>query len=79
MAVKKGDGQTSRAKAQPKPVPVQSATGKYNAVELAKAARTRFGVSPELVSVALQQAGKSSVTVDEAKIIIDKFKERKVQ
>ena len=68
-------GGTQDAKKQdPKPN-----DGKYSVADLAGAARTRFGATPELVTVALQAEGKTEATVSEAEAIIKKFMERKVQ
>lgn len=49
----------------------------YSAAELA-ANHRMFGVNRDIVVAALKQAGKTFATVTEAKVIIDKYKSRKV-
>ena len=49
----------------------------YSAEELA-ANHRMFGVNRDIVVAALKQAGKTFATVSEAKVIIDKYKSRKV-
>lgn len=49
----------------------------YPAAELANNSKL-FGTSREIVVVALRLAGKESATITEAKAIIDKFKNQKV-
>lgn len=49
----------------------------YSAAELA-ANHRMFGVNRDIVVAALKQAGKTFATVSEAKVIIDKYKSRKV-
>lgn len=51
----------------------------YSVVDLISAARSSFGVPPEIVSAAMKIAGKDKATIDEAKQIIKEFKERKVR
>lgn len=51
----------------------------YKASELAAQARTLFGTTPEVVSVALRFAGKQAATVAEARAIVKAFLEREVK
>jgi hypothetical protein len=51
----------------------------YSIAELAGAARTQFGVPPEVVTVALKTAGKTSAALEEAKLIVAAFLEREVK
>lgn len=50
----------------------------YSADELANNAKL-FGTSREIVVVALRKAGKKSATFEEAKSIVDKFKNKEVK
>lgn len=50
----------------------------YSAEELAENHMV-FNTSYEIVAVALRQAGKESATVEEAKQIIEKFKNKEVK
>ena len=50
----------------------------YSASELA-ANHKMFGVNRDIVVVALRKAGKTSATVQEAKTIINKFKNKEVK
>ena len=51
----------------------------YKAAELAAQARTQFGTTPEVVSVALRVADKKTATVAEAQAIVKEFLEREVK
>ncbi|MDE7054750.1 MAG: hypothetical protein K2O84_08055 [Oscillospiraceae bacterium] len=51
----------------------------YKATELAAQSRPLFGTTPEVVSVALREAGKKAATVTEAKAIVAAFLEREVK
>ena len=50
----------------------------YSVAELANAARSRFGTTPEVVTVALKTAGKDKATVAETKLLIKALIGRKV-
>ncbi len=50
----------------------------YKVNELAAKARQIFGTTPEVVTVALNSAGKEMATVDEAKATVKAFLEREV-
>lgn len=50
----------------------------YTAEELADAHKA-FGTFREIVVVALRQAGKKTATFTEAKVIIEKFKNKEVK
>lgn len=50
----------------------------YKVNELAAKARQIFGTTPEVVTVALNSAGKVIATVDEAKATVKAFLEREV-
>lgn len=50
----------------------------YKVDELAAKARQIFGTTPEVVTVALNSAGKETATVDEAKAAVKAFLEREV-
>lgn len=50
----------------------------YTAAELANNAKF-LGTSREIVVVALRLAGKESATIEEAKAIVDKFKNKEVK
>lgn len=51
----------------------------YKATELAAQSRPLFGTTPEVVSVALREAGKKTASVAEAKAIVTAFLEREVK
>lgn len=51
----------------------------YKVNELAAKARQIFGTTPEVVTVALNSAGKETATVDEAKKAVKAFLEREVK
>jgi len=51
----------------------------YSAKDLANAARSKFGVPPEVVTVALKTAGKEKLPLDEAREIVTAFLQREVQ
>ncbi len=51
----------------------------YQVKELAAKARQIFGTTPEVVTVALESAGKKTATVDEAKTTVKAFLEREVK
>lgn len=51
----------------------------YKAAELAAQSRSLFDTTPEVVSVALREAGKKTATVTEAKAIVAAFLEREVK
>lgn len=51
----------------------------YKVNELAAKARQIFGTTPEVVTVALNSAGKEMATVDEAKATVKAFLEREVK
>ncbi len=55
------------------------AASMYTAADLTDAARTRFGVPPEVVKAALRDAGKDKVTMAEAREIVMKFMKREVK
>ena len=50
----------------------------YSAKDLTNAARSRFGVPPEVVGVALKLAGKKKATYSETQELVKAFMERKV-
>jgi len=50
----------------------------YKVNELAAKARQIFGTTPEVVTVALNSAGKETATVGEAKAAVKAFLEREV-
>lgn len=52
---------------------------KYNIDELAAAAKTAFNTSAIMVKAALKTAGKTEYTMDEAKKIVDEFKNKEVK
>lgn len=54
-------------------------TAAYKASELAAQARTLFGTTPEVVTVALRSAGKETATVEEAKQTVQAFLDREVK
>lgn len=54
-------------------------TATYKVSELAAQSRPLFGTTPEVVSVALREAGKKAATVTEAKAIVAAFLEREVK
>jgi hypothetical protein len=62
-----------------KPEKTAAAEVMYSAADLSNAARSRFGVQPEVVQAALKAAGKTKASASEAEDIIKKFMERKVQ
>jgi len=51
----------------------------YDVASLVAAARSQFKCAPELVATALRLACKETCTLEEAKDIVAKFKERKVK
>jgi len=57
----------------------QPAESMYSAADLAAAAYERFGVAPEVVTVAMKEAKKDSATPTEAEQIVKKFLGRKVK
>lgn len=61
--------------ANPKAAPAESV---YSASELATNHKL-FGVSREIVVIALRKAGKTTASFAEAKSIIDKFKTKEVK
>ena len=67
----------SDKKKEPSPKEIVEAV--YSAEELMKAARTKFGVTPELAGAALKFYGIAKATVDEAMKLIEKFKKREVK
>lgn len=52
---------------------------KYSVSDFAKQARAIFDTTPEVVTVALRTAGKTTATVEEAKEIIKNFLEKEVK
>lgn len=54
-------------------------SGVYSADELAVASKKVFGTSPEIVKAALKQAGKTKVTLEEAKSIVKVFLSKEVK
>lgn len=50
----------------------------YTAAELVKNSHV-FNTSPEIVAVALRQAGKKTATFTEAKALVEKFKNKEVK
>jgi len=74
---------TSTSGGQPASLPADKAKkaveSEYSAVDLAAAARQRFGVPPEVVSAALKQAGKKKTTFADAQRIVKAFMERRVK
>lgn len=58
--------------------PAKEAETVYTAAELADG-HAVFNVAREIVVVALKLAGVTSATVSEAKVIIEKFKNREVK
>lgn len=70
---------SSKAKAAPAPV-VNARVNEsvYSAEELVKN-HTVFKTSQEIVEVALRMAGKTHATFSEAKVIIEKFKNKEVK
>lgn len=56
----------------------KAAESVYTAAELA-ANYKLFGVNRDIVVLALRKAGKQAATFDEAKAIIDKFKNKEVK
>ena len=65
------------AKKESKPVAVPESV--YSADELAKAAASVFGTTPDIVRTALRMEGVTEATVSSAKSIVRKFKKREVQ
>lgn len=55
------------------------AEASYKVSELAAQARQLFDTTPEVVTVALNVAGKKSVTIEEAKEIVKKFLNQEVK
>lgn len=51
----------------------------YSVDELAKAAVSLFGATPDLVRTALRMAGLTEATVSAAKSRVEKFKKREVR
>lgn len=51
----------------------------YRVNELAAKARQIFGTTPEIVTVALNSAGKETATIDETKKVVKAFLESEVK
>lgn len=52
---------------------------KYTVADFAKQAKKMFGTTPEMVTVALRTAGKTTATIDEAKATVKEFLEKEVK
>lgn len=83
MATKKepsaNQSTTTEVTEKPKEKPVTSPyITKYRIAELADAAKAAFGTDKVLVLAALRSAGKEAYSMDEARDIISKFKNKEV-
>lgn len=52
---------------------------KYSVSDFAKQAKNMFGTTPEVVTVALRSAGKTTATIEEAKETVKNFLEKEVK
>lgn len=52
---------------------------KYSVTDFAKQAKKMFGTTPEVVTVALRTAGKTSATIKEAQATVKEFLNKEVK
>ncbi len=65
--------------AVPEPTAARSSAALYTANELAAAARSKFGTTPEVVLAALKTAGKEKAALDDAAAIVKAFLAKEVK
>ena len=70
---------TKETAAPETPIPTPAQTESVYSAEYLSANHKVFRTSKEIVSVALRQAGKKTATFSEAKIIVEKFRNKEVK